>query len=49
MEKDKITEMMIKELGEGWPSEVGIFPIIAEGRVAAMFLLRQYAGRRAYC
>ncbi|MBI5205789.1 MAG: DUF4388 domain-containing protein [Nitrospirae bacterium] len=36
MEKDKITEMMIKELGGGWPSEVGIFPIIAEGRVAAM-------------
>jgi len=36
MEKDKITEMMINELGGGWPSEVGIFPIIAEGRVAAM-------------
>jgi len=36
MEKDKTTDALIKELGGGWPSEVGIFPIIAEGRVAAM-------------
>lgn len=36
MEKDKTTEVLIKELGGSWPLEVGIFPIIAEGRVAAM-------------
>jgi len=36
MEKDKTTEALIKELGGSWPLEVGIFPIIAEGRVAAM-------------
>ena len=43
MEKDKITESLIKEIGGGsaasrndWPTDVAIFPIIAEGRVAAM-------------
>jgi len=36
MEKDKVTESMMKELGEGWPVEVAIFPIIAEGKVAAI-------------
>lgn len=36
MVKDKVTEIMMKELGGGWPVEVAIFPLIAEGRVAAM-------------
>ena len=36
MGKDKVTEIMMKELGGGWPAEVAIFPLIAEGRVAAM-------------
>lgn len=43
IEKDKITESLIKEIGGGsaasrsdWPTDVAIFPIIAEGRVAAM-------------
>ena len=36
--KDKITEMMIKELGGGWPSEVGIFPIIAEEELPRCFI-----------
>ncbi|MFA4829140.1 MAG: DUF4388 domain-containing protein [Thermodesulfovibrionales bacterium] len=43
MEKDKITESLIKDIGGGsaasrndWPTDVAIFPIIAEGRVAAM-------------
>ena len=36
MEKDKITEYLIKDIGGGWPTDVAIFPIIAEGRVAAM-------------
>lgn len=36
LEKDKVTEFLIKDIGGGWPLEVAIFPIIAEGRVAAM-------------
>jgi len=36
LDKDSVTETMVKEFGGGWPSEVGVFPVIAEGRVAAM-------------
>ncbi len=36
MERDKVTESMMNELGGGWPTDVAIFPIIAEGKVAAM-------------
>ncbi len=36
MEKDDITEPMISDFGGGWPSEVSVFPIIAEGRAAAL-------------
>lgn len=35
LEKDRGTEFMIAEFGGVWPSDVSIFPIIAEGRVAA--------------
>jgi hypothetical protein len=36
MEKDGITEAMMKEIGGGWPSETAFLPIIAEGRVVAL-------------
>lgn len=36
MEKDSVTEFLMQEFGGSWPSEVAIFPIIAEGRVAAL-------------
>lgn len=36
MEKDDITELMIREFGGGWPPEVGVFPIIAEGKTSAL-------------
>jgi len=36
LEKDKVTESMMEELGGGWPSEAAIFPIIAEGKVSAI-------------
>jgi hypothetical protein len=34
--KDKITEVIIKKMGGGWPWDVAIFPIIADGKVAAI-------------
>ncbi len=36
MEKDKVTESMMKAFGGGWPVEVAVFPIITEGKIAAM-------------
>jgi hypothetical protein len=36
LERDGITEAMIREIGGNWPSEVAIFPVIAEGRVVAL-------------
>ncbi|GAB4413689.1 MAG: hypothetical protein OHK0032_09750 [Thermodesulfovibrionales bacterium] len=36
LERDAVTELLIRELGGEWPSEVALFPIIAEGRVIAM-------------
>lgn len=36
LEKDRGTEFMVSELGGAWPSDVSVFPIIAEGRVAAL-------------
>lgn len=36
MEKDPVTETLIKELGGGWPSEVSLIPIITEGKVVAL-------------
>ncbi len=35
LEKDRITESMIREIGGGWPDEIAIFPITAEGKVVA--------------
>lgn len=36
LEKDGVTEMMIREIGGNWPLEVAVFPVIAEGRVVAL-------------
>jgi hypothetical protein len=36
IEKDKGTEEMMSEIGEGWPDEIAIFPIIADERVVAL-------------
>lgn len=36
VEKDKGMEAMLKELGEYWPSEAAIFPLVAEGKVVAL-------------
>jgi GAF domain-containing protein len=36
LEKDAITEGMIRELGGGWPLEVIFFPVITEGKVVAL-------------
>ncbi len=35
LEKDEVTRKLIMELGGTWPSEVALFPIIAEGRAVA--------------
>ena len=36
IEKDRITERMMKEIGEGWPNDAAFFPIITEGKVVAL-------------
>jgi len=36
LEKDAVTESLIRELGGGWPLEVIFFPIITEGKVVAL-------------
>lgn len=35
IEKDKITERLMREIGEKWPEEIAIFPLIAENKVVA--------------
>lgn len=35
LEKDEVTRKLMMELGGVWPSEVAVFPIVAEGRVVA--------------
>ncbi len=36
LDRDEVTEFLIAEIGGNWPSEVAVFPIIAEGRVVAL-------------
>ncbi len=36
--KDAITDLLMREIGQGYPDEVAIFPVIAEGRVVALLL-----------
>jgi hypothetical protein len=36
LEKDSVTEYLMHEIGGGWPDEVAVFPLIAEGKVVAL-------------
>jgi len=36
VERDEVTRYLIDELGGTWPSEAAFFPVIAEGKVAAL-------------
>ncbi len=36
LEKDDVTRTLMKELGGIWPTEVAVFPIVAEGRAVAL-------------
>jgi hypothetical protein len=38
MIKDLVTDLLIREIGQGYPDEVAIFPVITEGRVVALLL-----------
>jgi len=36
IEKDMVTDSMMREIGGQWPEEIAFFPIVAEGRVVAL-------------
>ncbi|HWR59654.1 MAG TPA: DUF4388 domain-containing protein [Thermodesulfovibrionales bacterium] len=36
LDKDTVTESLIKELGGGWPTEVAFLPVVTEGKVVAL-------------
>jgi hypothetical protein len=36
LQKDDVTEYFIAEIGGSWPQEVAFFPVVADGRVAAV-------------
>jgi len=36
VERDSVTEFLMRDLGGGWPSEVALFPVITEGKVVAL-------------
>ncbi len=36
IDKDAATDIMMREIGVGWPDEASFFPIVAEGRVVAL-------------
>lgn len=36
IEKDELTMHLMNELGGGWPSEVVVFPVVAEGKAVAV-------------
>ncbi len=36
LQRDPVTESMVRELGGGWPLEVIFFPVITEGKVVAL-------------
>jgi Domain of unknown function (DUF4388) len=43
LEKDEITARMMDEFGGIWPGEVGIFPVIAEGKVVAFLFCDNFS------
>jgi len=36
LEKDPVTESLMRDLGGTWPPEVALFPLITEGKVVAL-------------
>jgi hypothetical protein len=44
LQKDKITEFMLRELGGGWPAEVALFPVMAEGKTVALLYCDNISG-----
>jgi hypothetical protein len=44
LEKDRIIENMISQIGASWPQETALFPIIAEGRVVALLYCDNMTG-----
>ena len=36
LEKDPVTEFLMRDLGGAWPLEVALFPVITEGKVVAL-------------
>ncbi|MFN3480983.1 MAG: hypothetical protein ACK415_11450, partial [Thermodesulfovibrionales bacterium] len=36
LDKDEVTDAFVNEIGGNWPSDVAVFPVIAEGRVVAL-------------
>ena len=44
LEKDRVTEKMVSEIGAGWPRETALLPIIAEGRVVAFLYCDNMTG-----
>ena len=36
IDKDKVMQALIMEIGGGWPDEVAFFPLVTEGRVVAL-------------
>ncbi len=36
LERDGVTEAIMRELGGGWPAEIAFFPVITEGKVVAL-------------
>jgi len=43
IEKDRVTQSLIMEIGGGWPNEIGLFPLITEGRVVALLYCDNFA------
>jgi hypothetical protein len=44
VERDEVTKYLIDELGGTWPSEAAFFPVIAEGKVAALLFADNVSG-----
>ncbi len=44
LEKDAVTERLVKELGGGWPPEAAFYPLVAEGRVVALLYCDNQGG-----
>jgi hypothetical protein len=45
LEKDDVTQQIMDEFGGVWPSEAGVFPVIAEGSVVALLYCDNFSSR----